>query len=130
MPRFRPSFPIGVVLAACVSLPPVTHPLYWAREADGTQAVGTASMEVNAKSVVLKIPASATATCSGLVGEYVRHGGDIDVRLRQAPASAPCDQANRPAFITHIGPLPDGSYDVSVTLDDKPLIEGNRVRID
>ena len=55
-------------------------------------------------------------------------GGSVQVELRQGPGAAPCGGAQG-SFITRIGPLPPGEYQVTVMLDGKPLISAERAVI-
>jgi hypothetical protein len=113
---------------ACAGLPPSTHPLYIARPADSTAPIANPTLAVEMNSVVLQLPASTLTGCFDLVGDYVRRGEAVDVTLRQASPTGSCSDTQRP-FITRIGPLPPGSYEITVTLDGKTLIRAERATI-
>ena len=114
-------------LAACSGLSPTTHPLFIARPADSlAQSPATPTLSVEMNDVVLMLPASTGAGC--LAGDYVRKGSTIDVRLRNATEPATCTEPQRPS-VTRIGPLPPGSYDVTVTLDGRTLVRLERAVI-
>ena len=114
-------------LAACSGLSPTTHPLFIARPADSVaQSPATPTLSVEMNDVVLMLPASTGAGC--LAGDYVRKGSTIDVRLRNATEPATCTEPQRPS-VTRIGPLPPGSYDVTVTLDGRTLVRLERAVI-
>jgi hypothetical protein len=119
----------AAALTACAGLPPTTHPLFIARPADSTAqdpAAPTITIEMN--SLLLTLPGSTVTGCFVLTGEYVRKGSEIEVQLRQSAATTTCDSPPRP-FITRIGPLPPGTYEVTVMLDGKPLIRAERAVI-
>ena len=114
-------------LAACSGLTPTTHPLFIARPADSVaQNPAAPAVSVEMNNVLLVLPASTGQGC--LAGDYVRKGGSIEVHLRNAAGTATCDGAQRP-FVTRIGPLPPGSYDVTVTLDGQSLVQATRAVI-
>jgi hypothetical protein len=111
-------------LAACSGLTPTTHPLFIARPADSVAqnpAAPTLSVEMN--NVLLVVPASTGQGC--LAGDYVRKGGSIEVHLRNSSGGTSCGAPAGP-FVTRIGPLPPGAYDVTVTLDGQPLVRAER----
>jgi hypothetical protein len=113
---------------ACSGLPPSTHPLYIARPVDSTASIANPAVAVEMNSVLLQLPASTLTGCYDLAGDYVRRGETVDVTLRQAPATGSCGETQRP-FITRIGPLPPGTYQITVTLDGKTLIRAERATI-
>ena len=114
-------------LAACSGLTPTTHPLFIARPADSVaQNPASPALSVEMNNVLLVLPASTGQGC--LAGDYVRKGSSIEVHLRNATGAATCASPQRP-FITRIGPLPPGAYDVTVTLDGQPLVRAERAVI-
>ena len=116
-------------ILGCTGLSSATHPLFIARPSDSTASVpATPSLAISTNEVLLTLPATTITGCADLAGEYVRDGSKVDIVLRQAPASSNCEQTARP-FITRIGPLPPGSYDVTVTLDGRTLISAERATI-
>jgi hypothetical protein len=113
-------------LAACSGLTPTTHPLFIARPADSVaQNPASPAVTVEMNNVLLVLPGSTGQGC--LAGDYVRKGGSIEVHLRNA-GTATCEGQGRP-FITRIGPLPPGSYDVTVTMDGQSLVQSTRAVI-
>jgi hypothetical protein len=117
----------ATVLAACGGLPPATHPLFIARPAaSASQDIGSPRITVEMNDVVLGVPGSTATGCS-FAGDYVRKGSSVEVELRQGPGAAPC--GGQGPFITRIGPLPPGEYQVTVMLDGKPLISAERAVI-
>jgi hypothetical protein len=76
--------------------------------------------------VLLVLPAATGQGC--LAGDYVRKGGSIEVHLRNAAGAATCAGPLGP-FVTRIGPLPPGEYDVTVTLDGQSLLPATRAVI-
>ncbi len=117
-------------LAACAGLPAPTHPLFVARPADSTAASPAApAITVETNSIVFTAPAGTVTGCFDLAGEYVRKGNDLEVTLKQVAAAATCNPEDRRPYISRIGPLSPGSYQVSVVLDGKSLIRGERVQI-
>ena len=113
-------------LAACSGLTAPIHPLFIARPADSVvpnPASATVSVEMN--HVLLVLPASTGQGC--LAGDYVRKGGSIEVHLRTESGAATCGPAG--PYVTRIGPLPPGAYDVSVTLDGQALVRATRAVI-
>ena len=116
-------------LAACGGLSPTTHPLFIARQTDSLAPLdGAPSLSVEMNNLRLVMPASTLTGCSSIAGDYVRKGKSIEVNLRQGTGSATCDAPQRP-FITRIGPLPPGAYEVNVMLDGKSLIRAERAVI-
>ena len=114
-------------VAACSGLTPSVHPLFIARPADSVAqnpASPTVSVEMN--NVLLVLPASTGQGC--LAGDYVRKGGSIEVHLRNATGAGNCAGPLGP-FVTRIGPLPPGAYDVTVTLDGQSLVRATRAVI-
>lgn len=119
---------LSAALLACGGMARSTHPLFIARPADSTAQGADPALTVEMNSVLLRLPASTISGCFDLVGDYVRNGTEVEVTLRQAPAGAPCEETQRP-FITRIGPLPPGAYEITVTLDGKTLIRAERATI-
>ena len=117
----------AVTLSACAGLPPATHPLFIARPDSPGPSTEAASVSVEMNNVLLTLPASTGAGCPGLAGDYVRRGDAVEVRLRQEAGTAGCD--NSRSYVTRIGPLPPGSYEVTVMLDGRPLISAQRAVI-
>lgn len=118
----------AVTLSGCAGLPPTTHPLFIARPAESpAPSAEAASVSVEMNNVLLTLPASTGSGCPGLAGDYVRRGGEVEVRLRQETGAAGCDHSR--SFVTRIGPLPPGSYEVTVMLDGRPLISAQRAVI-
>lgn len=116
------------VIAACGGLPPAVHPLFIARPIDSASPdSGSPRIRVEMNEVVLMLPGSTATGCS-ITGDYVRKGSSVEVQLRQGPGTAPCTGPHG-AFITRIGPLPPGEYEVSVMLDGTPLISAERAII-
>lgn len=116
-------------LVACGGLSPATHPLFIARQTDSlAPPAGAPALSVEMNSLLLVLPASSLTGCTGITGDYVRKGKSIEVQLRQSQGAAACDGPQRP-FITRIGPLPPGAYEVSVMLDGKSLIRAERAVI-
>lgn len=114
-------------LAACTGLAPTMHPLFIARPADSVaQNPASPALSVEMNNVLLVLPASTGQGC--LAGDYVRKGSSIEVHLRNATGAAACDGTQGP-FITRIGPLPPGAYEVTVTLDGQPLVRAERAVI-
>ena len=114
------------ILAACNGLPPAIHPLFIARPADSlSQDTGSPRVSVEMNNVLLVLPASVATGC--IAGDYVRKGSSVEVQLRQDVGTMAC--GTRGPFVTRIGPLPPGEYDVSVMLDGKPLIRAERAVI-
>ena len=114
------------VLAACSGLPPAVHPLFIARPADSVaQDSGSPRVSVEMNNVLLILPSSAAAGC--IAGDYVRKGSSVEVQLRQGEGTTACGTGG--PFVTRIGPLPPGEYEVSVMLDGKPLIRAERAVI-
>ena len=114
-------------LAACSGLTPTTHPLFIARPADSVaQNPASPSVSVEMNNVLLVLPASTGQGC--IAGDYVRKGSSIDVHLRNATGAGTCSSLSGP-FITRIGPLPPGTYDVTVTLDGQSLVGSTRAVI-
>lgn len=119
----------AAALTACGGLPPTIHPLLIARPVDSTApdpAAPAITIEMN--SFVLRLPASTLPGCAALEGKYVRQGSKVEVQLRRAATNATCDGPPRP-FTTRVGPVPPGSYDVTVMLDGKPLVRAERATI-
>ena len=113
-------------LAACRGLPPATHPLFIARPVDSVlQDPGSPHVSVEMNNVLLVLPGSTASGC--IAGDYVRKGSSVDVQLRQGEGTTAC--GTQGPFVTRIGPLPPGEYEVSVTLDGKPLIRAERAVI-
>ena len=114
-----------VALAACSGIPPATHPLFIARPADSAPAdSGSPRVTVEMNHVLLVLPASTAGGCLG--GDYVRKGSSVEVHLRQGTGTT-CGPEG--PFVTRIGPLPPGEYDVTVMLDGQPLIRAERAVI-
>lgn len=114
------------LLAACSGLPPATHPLFIARPTDSTrQDTGSPRVSVEMNNVLLVLPAGTASGC--IVGDYVRKGKSVEVKLRQEAGAMAC--GTQGPFVTRIGPLPPGEYEVSVLLDGKPLIRAERAVI-
>ena len=121
----------AAVLAACGGLPPATHPLFIARPADSVSQDNGSPRITVARSGVLHghgSPPGLTATGCSIAGDYVRKGNSVAVELRQGRGAAPCSGTHGP-FITRIGPLPPGEYEVTVMLDGKPLVRVERAVI-
>ena len=118
----------AAVLAACGGLPPATHPLFIARPADSvSQDNGSPRITVEMNDVVLVLP-GLTATGCSIGGYFVLKGNWVAVVLRHGRGAAPCSGTHGP-FITRIGPLPPGEYEVTVMLDGKPLVRVERAVI-
>ena len=114
-------------LAACSGLTPSIHPLFIARPADSVaQNPASPMVSVEMNNVLLVLPASTGQGC--LDGDYVRKGGSIEVHLRNAAGTTTCSGSLGP-FVTRIGPLPPGAYDVTVTLDGQSLVRATRAVI-
>ena len=114
------------ILAACSGLPPATHPLFIARPADSAPPdAGSPHLSVEMNNVLLVVPAGTVTGC--IAGDYVRKGSTVEVTLRQEAGTTAC--GTQGPFVTRIGPLPPGEYEVSVLLDGKPLIRAERAVI-
>jgi len=114
-------------LAACSGLTPTTHPLFIARPADSlAHDPASAAVSVEMNNVLLVLPASTGQGC--IAGDYVRKGGSIEVHLRNATGTGACAGPRGP-YVTRIGPLPPGSYNVTVTLDGQSLVSATRAVI-
>ena len=114
-------------VAACSGLTPTIHPLFIARPADSVaQNPASPTVTVEMNNVLLVLPASTGQGC--LAGDYVRKGGSIEVHLRNAAGGGTCAGPVGP-FVTRIGPLPPGAYDVTVTLDGQSLVRATRAVI-
>jgi hypothetical protein len=114
------------VLAACSGLQPATHPLFIARPADSAPPdAGVPRVSVEMNNLLLQLPSGTAAGC--IAGDYVRKGGSVEVRLRQDAGTTACGSEG--PFVTRIGPLPPGQYQVSVLLDGRPLIRAERAVI-
>jgi hypothetical protein len=119
---------LSAALTGCGGLSPAIHPLFIAQPVDSTsQGIATPTVTVEMNDVLIQLPQS-TATGCGLAGSYVRDGNEVEVNLNQAPGTASCD-GPRHGFVTRIGPLPPGSYQVNVMLDGKPLVRAERANI-
>jgi hypothetical protein len=127
MSRRWSSLLISLGLAACVGLPPATRPVFFARAMDSASAPEP-QLVVERNSIVLTAPAATVTGCSTLAGEYVREGGEIAVDLKQV-AAQPCPVDDQRPYITRVGPLPPGAYDVRVRLDGRTLVESHRLSI-
>jgi hypothetical protein len=114
-------------LVACSGLPPSIHPLFIAQPADSVvQNPPSPTVTVEMNNVLLVLPASTGGGC--LAGDYVRNGSSIEVHLRNAPGASACVGPTGP-YVTRIGPLPPGAYDVTVTLDGQSLVRATRAVI-
>ncbi|MEO8200550.1 MAG: hypothetical protein ABI679_08535 [Gemmatimonadota bacterium] len=62
-------------------------------------------------------------------GDYLVHGHSVEVRLAGA-AQAPCQAVDSlPMYTTRVGPLPPGTYHVTVTVDGKVILSSEPVKI-
>jgi hypothetical protein len=128
MSRYRPFAVLTLVLAGCGGVAPVSHPLFLARAVDSSAQTQSAAITVDQNNLLLTIPPATVGGCFSIAGEYVRRGNSVDVSLKQSPGTgAACEGDPRP-FISRIGPLSPGGYDVRVTLDGRQIIR-ERVRL-
>ena len=116
---------LGVALAACGGPRNAPSPLYLASvEGSGEQVEARLHVEDNTIVLTGYLPGGCRPA-----GEYVVNGHSISMRLTGSPAGTACPAGGAPMYTTRVGPLPPGTYQVSVTLDGKEILSGQSIRI-
>lgn len=116
---------LGVALAACGGPRNAPSPLYLASvEGSGEQVEARLHVEDNTIVLTGYLPGGCRPA-----GDYVVNGHSISMRLTGSPAGTACPAGGAPMYTTRVGPLPPGTYQVSVTLDGKEILSGQSIRI-
>lgn len=116
---------LGVAMAACGGPRNAPSPLYLASvEGSGDQVEARLHVEDNTIVLTGYLPGGCRPA-----GDYVVNGHSIAMRLTGSPAGTACPAGGAPMYTTRVGPLPPGTYQVSVTLDGKEILSGQSIRI-